>query len=195
MKKTLSVLALAAASMFSSAAMAQAYVGGAVGTGHVNLDCDGATSCDNDSTAFKVLGGYNFGNGLAAELGYISFGKATASDAGLSAEAKATGLMLGVAFHAPLANDFGLTGRLGMINMKTVPVISVFMKTEITGTVAGVGSASDSETNIKPYFGFAVTYAVAKNLKLEAGADFSRAEYDGEDASVRTLTAGLRFDF
>jgi OOP family OmpA-OmpF porin len=185
MKKTLSVLALAAASMFSSAAMAQAYVGGAVGTGHVNLDCDGATSCDNDSTAFKVLGGYNFGNGLAAELGYISFGKATASDAGLSAEAKATGLMLGVAFHAPLANDFGLTGRLGMINMKT----------EITGTVAGVGSASDSETNIKPYFGFAVTYAVAKNLKLEAGADFSRAEYDGEDASVRTLTAGLRFDF
>lgn len=185
MKKILSVLALAVASMASSAAMAQAYVSGAAGAGHVNLDCSGAASCDNDSTAFKVLGGYNFGNGLAGELGYISFGKATASGAGVTAEAKATGLLLGAAFHAPLANNFGLTGRLGMINMKT----------EITRTVAGIGSGSDSETNIKPYFGFAVTYAFTQDLKLEAGADFSRAEYDGEDASVRTLTMGLRFDF
>ena len=184
MKKLLPAFALAAASLFSSAALAQGYVSGAVGAGHVNLDCEGASSCDKDSTAFKLLGGYDFGGGLAGELGYISFGKGTASGFGASVEAEATGLLLGVAFHAPLANNFGLTGRLGMINMKT----------EISASGGGL-SASDSETKLKPYFGFAVTYAFTQNLKVEAGADFSRAEFEGDDASVRAITAGVRLDF
>jgi OmpA-OmpF porin, OOP family len=185
MKKILSAFALAAASLFSSAALAQAYVSGALGAGHFNLDCSGGISCDKNGTAFKVLGGYDFGGGLAGELGYGSFGKAKSSGGAISAEVEASGLMLGLAFHAPMASSFGLTGRLGMINMKT----------EISGSVADVGSASLSETNLRPYFGFAVTYAFTQNLKIELGADFSRAELDGGGASVRALTAGLRLAF
>ena len=185
MKKLLPVFALTAASLCSSAVLAQGYVSGAVGAGHFNLDCEGSTSCDKDGTAFKVLGGYDFGGGLAGELGYISFGRATVSNSVGFAEAKASGLLLGVAFHAPLANNFGLTGRLGMINLKT----------EIKGSITGFGSASLSESNIKPYVGFAFTYAFTQDFKIEAGADFSRAEYDGDGPSVRAITAGVRLDF
>lgn len=170
--------------MFSSAAYAQAYVSGAAGVGHISLNC-GSVPCDETGTAFKVLSGYKFGSGVAGELGYIAFGKATASNSKISTEAKAGGLLIGAEFHAPLAHNFGLIGRLGIINMKL----------EGKYWLNGVGADADSETNIKPYVGFAVTYAFSQNVNVEASADFSRAEYGGDETSVRAFTAGLRFDF
>lgn len=185
MKKIATALAVAAAALLSNAAMAQGYTGASFGSGHVNVECDDGLNCDNSGTAFKVLSGYQFGNGFAGELGYLSFGKAKASAPGVSLEVEAAGFLLAAAYHAEVARNFSLTARVGLMSLKT----------EISASVAGLGSASDSETNTKPYFGIAATYALTKAWKVELAADFSRAEYEGEDASVRAVTAGARFEF
>ena len=177
-------IALFASAAFTGA-MAQSYVSGSVGQGSVDVDCAGIASCDKKGTAFKVTGGYAYGNGISAELGYIDFGKAKFTDAGVNASASASGFSLGAAFEMPVAQDFTLGARLGIASLKT----------KISGSVSGLGSASVSETNAAPYYGFYGAYAVSKTTRIEFGADFSRGEFDGEKADVRALTAGLRFVF
>ena len=185
MKKLTVALIATAASLLSTASMAQSYVGAAVGAGHADIDCSGAAVCDKTTTAFKIVGGYGFGNGLAAELGYINFGKAHAADTGISADAKADGILLGLAYNAQLGTAWGASARAGVARLKTT----------LSGTVAGLGSGSDSETSTTPYVGFGVNYALSKNAKIELGADFSRAKYADEKIDVRAVTVGVRFDF
>ena len=185
MKKIVIALAAAAGSLISTGVMAQAYVSGAVGQSHVNADCSGIASCDNNDTAYKVTGGYTFGNGLAAELGYISFGKAKASNPGISAELKAEGVTLGVAYRAALSPKWGLTVRGGVVSMKTT----------ISGSIASVGSGSDSQTKAQAYVGIGASYAITSNLSVEAGADFSQAQFETEKGDVRALTIGARYSF
>lgn len=71
MKKSLLALATAAALVSGTAANAQGYVGGGVGVGNIDVDCTGLTSCDKSNVGYKVYGGYQFGGGWAAELGYF----------------------------------------------------------------------------------------------------------------------------
>src|SRR6185369_14080395 len=186
MKKQAVALAFAAASLLSSgAAMAQQiYVGGAIGQGHADVDCFGASNCDKTDTAYKLFAGYGFGNGLSVEGGYMSFGKATASAPGASSEIESGGPHLGVAFNAPIGNrGFGLGARVGVISMKT----------KISASLVGFGSGSESETNAEPYFGFGASYAFAPHLRMDLGADFSRAEFQGDKADVRAVTLGLTY--
>lgn len=183
--KRISLVIAAAASMLSFNALAQGYVSAAVGPSDADIDCTGAATCDKTSTAVKLVGGYRFGSNFSGELGYMDLGKATASGSGISVEMKASALMLGVAYQAQLSPTWGANFRLGVASVKT----------RISGTVSGLGSASDSETNTVPYVGVGVNYAVSKNVKLEFGADFTRAEYDGEKSDVRAVTFGVRYDF
>lgn len=179
-------LAVAAAALtLSFGAMAQsAYVSGGLGLGYVDA-CDNTPNCDDSSTAFKLVGGYDFGSGLAAEIGYIDFGKAHLSDFGISADLKVSGPTFGIALNAPLSSAAALNMRLGIANLKT----------KISATVSGFGSASDSETNTVPYFGVGLNFGVTSNVRLELGADFSRGEIAGEKADVRALTVGMRVKF
>lgn len=172
------------ASIASSGAMAQMYVSGAVGQGRADVDCTGVASCDKSGTAFKLAGGYGYGNGISAEVGYIDFGKIKSADSGSTLSATATGLSLGAAFELPVADSLSLGARLGIVSLKS--------KVTVTGTG---GSGSVSETNAVPYYGFFGAYSVSKTTRIELGADFSRAEVLGEKADVRALTVGLRVAF
>jgi hypothetical protein len=185
MKKIVFAAAIAAAGMFSSAAMAQAYVSAAVGQGHLDDDCTGIEACDNTGTASKFVGGYHFGGGLSAEVGYLDFGKASFRDGTLSGNVKAAGLTVGVAFRAPLGERFGLSARVGAARLKS----------KVNATLAGVGSASESETHTKAYFGVGADYVINKNFRVEAGVDFSKAELFDAQGDVRAITVGARFDF
>jgi len=185
MKKfTIAALTLAAAAAAQAQAQDQAYISAAVGQGHVSASCDGATNCKNNGTAYKIAGGYRFGGGLAAELGYMRFGRATANVNGVDAKLEADGPLVALAYLADLNSDWGVGARLGIVSMKT----------KVTGSFGGA-SASDSETKAKPYVGLSVSYALAKSTHLELSADFSRAEYAGETASVRAIMIGLRQSF
>lgn len=185
MKNSIIAAALVATAFASTGAMAQVYVSADAGASHVNVDCSDVASCKDNGTAFKVTGGYKFYNGLAAELGYIDFGKATASDTGLDVSLKAQAWTLGLAYELPLGADFSATARAGFASVKT----------RASANIAGVGSGSEDQTKSEAYFGLGANYAVTKNVKIEAGIDFSHAEIEGGTAAVRAITAGLRYDF
>jgi len=185
MKKILFAVTVAAAALVSTSAMAQAYVSADVGIGHASVDCSGTTSCDKNGTSFKVTGGYKLGYGLAAELGYIDFGKVTASDVGVSAKITARAWTLGAAYEFPFTPEFAGVARLGVASVDT----------KASATVAGGGSGSVSETKTQAYYGLGANYAVAKNVKIEGGVDWSHASFDGSSAVIRSISAGVRYEF
>lgn len=183
--KAIKIGLLAAVAMMCGSAMAQGYVAFGVGPSHFNLDCSGATSCDNNDTAFKIVGGYTLGSGFSAELGYANFGKARASDPTVSGSVKGDGMTLGAAYQYQFNRDWGGAARLGLARMKTT----------VSGSVAGVGSGSMSETHTAPYYGLGVNYMVGKSWKIEGGVDFSKVEASGEKATVRAITIGAGYAF
>ena len=185
MKKILIATMIASgAALLSTGAMAQAYVGVGAGVSHLNADCTGTTSCDTSGNSFKLYGGYGFGSGLSAELGYIDFGKATFTASGINGSIKTRAVLLGLAYRGAFSPDWGGTVRLGLANVKT------------DGNASGGGaSGSVSDTTNQPYFGFGVDYALSKNAKLELTADFSRSEIQGNKGDVRAIGIGVRFDF
>jgi OOP family OmpA-OmpF porin len=185
MKKFAIGLAAVAALVSTGARAQSTYVGASIGQGHLNVDCTGTDSCSNGGSSAKAYFGYGLGNGWATEVGYQTFGEVKATDGALRAKVKATAVVLNVANRLPFADTWGFTTRLGIASVKT----------EISGSIAGVGSASDSETKAALYAGFGVDVAVAKNVKLELTADFSRAQFSGEKAGIRSVNAGVRFDF
>jgi opacity protein-like surface antigen len=181
--KKLALSLFAAAATLSTGAMAQTpfYVSGDVGQGHVSADwCTGLASCSNNGTAFKITGGYKFGQGFAAELGYIDFGKADASDVGGSAHLQASGFTLGGAYELPFATGWNGVARLGVASLET----------KVSGTGGSV-----SETNTEAYYGLGVNYAINKNVKIQGGIDWSHGELQGATTVVRAITVGARYDF
>jgi len=185
LKNSLIAATLIASAFVSTGAMAQTYVSADVGASHASLDCTGIASCNNDGTSFKVTAGYKFGYGLAGEVGYIDFGKATASDSGIDVAIKAKAWTLGLAYELPITADLAGTARLGVASVKT----------RASANIAGVGSGSLEDTKTEAYYGLGANYAVAKNIKIEAGVDWSHVDFQGSTAVVRSISAGLRYEF
>lgn len=172
-----------AAMLLSTGAMAQGYITVAAGQGHQEMDCTGIPTCDTTDTALKLVAGQLFPQGLSMEVGYLDFGKLRASNGFNTLEIRATALTLGGAYKMPFTSDFAANLRLGVASMTT------------KGKLWGFVNASASETKTKPYYGLGLSYAFSKTVAAEVGADFSRAELEGDKADVRAVTMGLRFTF
>jgi OOP family OmpA-OmpF porin len=170
--------------MAATAAQAQFYGTVAGGASQINLDCAGTTSCDNKGTGFKLVGGYEFGNGFSLEAGYVSFGKFNAAVDGIGLTAKPTAFLLGGAFALPFNESWGLNARLGVAQVKT----------KIDARV-GAASGSTSDSNAKAYAGLGLTYALSKTVKFELGVDSTQAEFEGEKGTVRLVSLGATFAF
>ncbi len=179
-----SLSALLACALMSGAALADTYVGGSVGTSHLSMDCAGTTSCDNNDTSYKLVGGYRFGNGLAAELGFHGFGTAKASVSGVDVSAKATAVTLAAVYQIDVSDTWGLVGRLGVASVKA----------KVSGSMGGA-SASVKDTNTNAYYGLGVNYKLTNELRVELAADSTKAEIDGEKATVRSYNLGLTYSF
>ena len=133
MKKVM--LALAALVCSAAAVQANPYAGVAAGLSHIDINCEGARTCEDRGTGFKVYGGYQFTPNVAGELVYLNFGTVHVADPGVSLDLKVHGFGGGVAFHVPLATQWNLLARLGVVSIRTKADASV------TGT--GSGSASE----------------------------------------------------
>ena len=87
------VLGLAATLALPAAAQMREtgfYVGGTLGRAKAQEACNNfgpAASCDDTSTAWRVLGGYQFNRNFATELGYHDFGKSSIPGASVEANA------------------------------------------------------------------------------------------------------------
>lgn len=185
MKKITTALFAAAALLASSGAMAQAYVGGALGLSSLDGACDGADiPCDEDDTGFKIFGGYKFTPNIAIEGSYVDFGKASASEPGWSASVAATSFGVGVAGFYDFNSVLTGVGRIGLAS------------NQAKAQGGGLGlSYSESESNVKPYFGLALGFKVARGLRIEGGIDFTSFELEGEDFNARLISVGVRYEF
>ena len=86
------------------------YLGGSVGSAGLDVS-DGSVEYDDDDTAYKIFGGYNFGIvpliNLAIEGSYVDFGTGEGNISGNRAETSVTGWDL-----------FGLVGvNLGPVSL------------------------------------------------------------------------------
>ena len=183
MKKTM--FALAALAFSAAAAQANPYVGVGAGVSNVDINCEGAQTCDDRGTGFKVYGGYQFTPNVAGELVYLNFGTVHVADPGVSLDLKAHGFGGGVAFHVPLATQWNFVARLGVVSIRA----------KADASVTGIGSGSSSESSTQAYGGLGLGYSFSKAVSLEGTYDFSRAEIVGEKGDVGMLTLGLRIAF
>lgn len=181
MKKHAIVLA---ALIGAASAQAQVYGTVAGGATHLDMDCTGLATCDTSGTGFKLVGGYDFGNGLSLEAGYMNFGKSKVVDGNVHGAVKPTAFTLGGAYAMPLGSDWGMNVRLGIAQVKT----------KATATL-GATSGSVSESKAKVYAGVGVTYAISKTVKFELGIDSTQAELNDEKGTLRMISLGATFAF
>lgn len=193
--KKIAVAGLLTAMM--AAASAQVYVGGAIGQARINLSCaDFDAGCDRTDTGHKLYVGYKLNPLVALEAAYVDFGKATRGytdsyydgfawrDMVVQQRVEASGALLGAAFRYATHPQLSLVGRVGLSFLKTKGA---------SNSVAENTSASDD--SVKPYLGLGVEFAVNKNLRITADADFTTVELNGSSGSVRLLGMGLQYGF
>ena len=178
------IFALAATLLSGAALAGDGYFGLAGGATKQNFDCTGSTSCDTSGKGAKVYGGYKFTPQFAVEAGYTSFGKVEAKVYAVNVEYATSAVFASGVVFVPLGSEFELVGRLGIASVKAKPSASLFS-----------ASFSDSETKANPYFGLELGYAIASDVKLTAGADFSKSKYKSETTNAALYSVGLRLEF
>jgi OOP family OmpA-OmpF porin len=183
---------LAVPSVYAQSSSGGFYIGGGVGQSKISLDSSdfsGFTKDEND-TAFKVFGGYNFTPIFGAELMYADMGKAnaTASGAGGSATLsyKASSFALAGTARFQLGSAFTIMGRLG--GAQNTAKLSLDSTSGAAGALLaslGItpGSSSDkSKTDV--YFGIGAQYDFNKNLGVRLDYD-NFGKFGNEDDTGR----------
>lgn len=184
---------LLAAVAFAAIGAAQAqsfYVQGNFGPASMNVDCAGALTCDDKSSGFKLIGGYNVLPGIAAEVAIANYGKFNSSfDDGVDIwkyDLKTSSIKVGASFSYALTDSIKTVARLG----------ASVNKFKITETVSGMaGSASASKTSTQPYFGLGISYDITKDVAVALDYDVTKFKFDGESANAKLLSAGVRYSF
>ena len=115
-KAAIAATTLLALSPLTALADGGFYVGGSVGSSSLSNDFDGF-EVDADSTAFRLIAGWQFNDFFSLEGGYHNFGELEQSfdDGGdpIDISLKADGFTLGGTGSIPLGEKFALFGRAG----------------------------------------------------------------------------------
>lgn len=185
------LLALVAVPTPALAQDARGYIGLGLGMSTAKDACDGISgpgiSCDDQDTAFKILGGYQVNPNFAVEVGYTNLGEASASFAGLgTVSVESSGFEVLAVGIAPVAPNWSLFGKLGFF------IWDVDAK-DGTGLV---GNMSESGSDLT--YGFGVSYDFSKSnalrLEYQVYTDIGDANTTGQD-DVSVLGASLIFKF
>jgi OOP family OmpA-OmpF porin len=156
------------------------YVGASIGNATLNEDFDGL-QVDDNSTAFRIVGGWRFNDYFALEGGYHDFGdfKQDFDIAGTPGTAKisADGFTFGAAGSIPVSERFALTGRAGAFFWNG------------SAEINNVSQATPEDSNL--YLGAGVSFDVSKSFQLTT--DWTR--YELESASSGVFSVGLQYQF
>jgi OOP family OmpA-OmpF porin len=178
---TMSALLLALSTTpFSATAGEGFYAGASIGSAKLDGDFDGL-DIDDDTTAYRIVGGWWVNRYFALEAGYHNFGdfeqnfnlNGTSSRARLSAD----GYTLGVQASYPLTSKVAVFGRAG----------AFFWDGE--AEINNVSQASPEETN--PYLSLGLSYGLTENLSVIG--DWTR--YELESANSDVFSMGFQFRF
>ena len=162
------------------------YLGLDAGKAEARKYCDNIVNCDSSDTTLRGEVGYEFGNNTAAEISYTSFGTLfNANDNNVSAKQDASAWTISAVGTLPLADRFGLYGRLGLARYDL----------SNSGTVQNVGV--DSSNSTKPYLGAGLKYDLDSNWMLRAEyqvyTDISGVDGAKDNVHAWNLGGGYRF--
>ena len=177
MKKLTQLCLMLAASGVSTATLAGSetglYIGGSVGSADLEYSHN-SVKYDDDNTAYKVFGGYNFGIipliDVAVELGYTDFGSASSRDGSADVTAATAAAIVG--FNL---GPIGLFGKAGVADWDNDYKISDF---------------KDSDSGTDPFYGI--------GAKIQFGSIGVRAEYeyfDLDKSDIGLYSIGASYTF
>ena len=198
MKTTRIAPALLVAACLTGPASAQEsrnYFGLAIGQNTVDpwdrsaIDDGSLTSSDADDAdvGFHLMGGLEFNENLAVEVGYTDFGEATADGTSdgtgffwaagpVSAKSSATGWDLGALGRIPVGQSTLLYARLGVLLWDYDASLG-----DSTGTLSGGDDGNDT------FFGIGAEFRTSETLALR----FDFIQYKIDDFDIDTLALGL----
>lgn len=90
------------------------YAGAGAGLAHIEIDESGV-DFDSDDLGWKLFAGYRFNEYFGVEGGYVDFGDQDDSFAGTNVKVDAYGWDLFAVGFLPVAEDWDLFGKLGVI--------------------------------------------------------------------------------
>ncbi len=156
------------------------YVGASIGAASLNEDFDGL-SVDDNTTSFRLVGGWRFSDYFALEGGYHDFGdfeqdidiNGVVSSVSLSAD----GFTLGATGSVPVSEQFSLFGRAGWFFW------------DGDAEINNVSQATPKDTNL--YLGVGISYAVSDRFRVIG--DWTR--YELESANSNVISIGIQYGF
>ncbi|MEM8684667.1 MAG: outer membrane beta-barrel protein [Pseudomonadota bacterium] len=180
-KKTLLAIAVGAALLpLSAMADRGLYFGGSVGTAELSEDF-GGIGIDADSTAYRLVVGWQLSDFLSLEGGYQDFGRFedafTVGGQPVNLRLKADGFTLGGTASIPLSYSMSLYGRAG----------AFFWDGD--AEVNSITDARPEDTN--PYFGGGAKVSLTNRIDLIG--DWTRYELDETESDVISLGFTVRF--
>lgn len=181
MKKIIGAILAAAALSPVLAQAQQSYVGVNVGTAEQKGEL-GIFSGEEDDTAFKLYGGYQFNANFGVELGHAWLGKAEFPLSGTVLTTKPRALYVAGTATLPLNAQFSLFGKLGVThNRVKYETFGLSGRTDSTNrALAGIGAA------------YAFTPTVSGVIEFE---HYGKMNDDGGSIKARFLSAGIRASF
>ena len=179
-KAAIAATTLLALSPLTALADGGFYVGGSVGSSSLSNDFDGF-EVDADSTAFRLIAGWQFNDFFSLEGGYHNFGELEQSfDSNgelVDISLKADGFTLGGTGSLPLGEKFALFGRAG----------AFFWDGD--AEINDITQARPEDTNL--YYGGGAKFAITERLSLVG--DWTR--YELEDTESDVISLGFTFSF
>jgi len=187
--KLKSLLAVALVAGASSAMASSFYIAGSVGESDVSIDAPGATSKDENDTAYKLNLGWQFHKNFALEAGYFDLGKGKANSATTNYDFKADGWGLGIVGSLPLNEQWSIFGRIAAVDV------------DVDQTCTGVGcpaGSSGSSSDWTGNYGLGVQWDITKQFGLRG--EFERFDKVGGigttgDYDVDVWSLGVVFKF
>ena len=210
MTKIVSSLGLVGCAVINIAAAGDSgwYMGGNLGRSMGDIDdgsirsqltATGATSVtiddDDEDTAYKLFGGYQYNKNFALEGGYFDLGDlgytATTIPAGsLTGEASIRGLSLDLVGIHPFSRRFSAFGRIGLNYAQTEDTFSN------TGVVPVPANANPDKNDLNYKFGIGLQYDFTDALGMRAEVERYRInDAVGNDADIDLISIGLVYRF
>lgn len=156
------------------------FVGASFGSSHLDEDFSGF-NIDTDANAYRIVGGFQFGDYLGLEAGYHNFGDfaETVDLGGLTSltEVTADGWTLGGTLGLPLNEQFSLYGRAGVF----------FWDADVEVDGFSINVPEDEN----PYYGGGARVDVTSQLSLIG--DWTRYELDIIEIDV--ISVGFQYRF
>jgi len=163
-----------------SASAADFYVGGSIGSSSVDTEGDSFSDggitlrvTDKRDTGLKAFVGAQITPNLALEGGYVDLGKVKLSGSVLgtpfTGNIRGTGFFFDVVGQVPVAQNFALFGKLGVLAGKT----------KVSVSVPGAGSGSDDDSGTDVKFGLGASYSFTKNFSVRG--EWERFRFDAYD--------------